>query len=152
MRSAFSLVEVLVAIFIAMLIVGIAVLNIGAVNEEGRIRRVGAVLEATARTSLQHSVQRQRDHWVDFSADGFAAGPNGKAYDLPDGARIELRHWGESKWTTPSRSNAEPWRFSRQGLCEPLQVRVTLGSATLEMQFDPLTGAVAQESLIIEEG
>jgi type II secretory pathway pseudopilin PulG len=152
-HSAFSLVEVMVSIFIAMLIVGIAVLSIGAVNEEARIRRAGSMLEATARTALQQSVQSQRDHWIDFSANGFSVGPDSNSYQMPEGGRIELRHWGERSWNPPGgkRSRAQ-WRFSHQGLCEPLQVRMTLGRATLELQFDPLTGAVAEESLIVEQG
>ncbi len=147
--SAFSLVEVLVSIFIAMLIIGIAVLSIGAVNEEARIRRIGSTLEATARTALQKSVQKQRDHWIGFSRDGFAILPEGETYELPDGGNLELRHWGDNTWQVPA---DERWRFSSQGLCEPLQVRFTLGRATLELQFDPLTGAVAEESMIVDKG
>ena len=148
-QSAFSLVEVLVSIFIAMLIIGIAVLSIGAVNEEARIRRIGSTLEATARTALQESVQQQRDHWIGFSRDGFAVLPKGQTFELPDGGNIELRHWGDKTWRSPS---DERWRFSSEGLCEPLQVRFTLGRATLELQFDPLTGAVADESMIVDKG
>jgi len=148
-QSAFSLVEVLVSIFIAMLIIGISVLSIGAVNEEARIRRIGSTLEATARTALQESVQKQRDHWIGFSHDSFAVLPEGKAVELPDGGSIELRHWGEKTWHAPADVH---WRFSSEGPCEPLQVRFTLGRATLELQFDPLTGAVADESMIVDKG
>ena len=148
--AAFTLVEMMTAIFLAMLIIGIAVLSIGAVNEEARIRRVGSTLEATARAALQTSVLKQRDHWIAFSASEFTAAPNGKTHTLPDNARLELRHWGENSWSAPATD--ERWHFSHEGLCEPLQVRLTLGNATLEMQFDPLTGAVAEESLIVEKG
>ena len=138
------------AIFLAMLIIGIAVLSISAVNEEARVRRTGSMLEATARTALQTSVLKQRDHWIAFTANGFSAGPGGKTHSLPDRARLELRHWGEKSWSTPTRD--ERWHFSHEGLCEPLQVRLTLGKAILEMQFDPLTGAIAEESLVIGNG
>jgi len=147
--AAFSLVEVLVSIFIGMLIIGIAVLSIGAVNEEARIRRVGSTLEATARTALQESVQQQSDHWIGFSRNGFAVLPEGKTFVLPEGGKIELRHWGDKSWRAPS---DDRWRFSSEGLCEPLQVRFTLGQATLELQFDPLTGAVADQSMIVDKG
>ena len=147
--TAFSLVEVLVSIFIAMLIIGIAVLSIGAVNEEARIRRVGSLLEATARTALQESVKTQRDHWIGFSRDSFAVLPEGKPFELPHDGNIELRHWGEKTWQSADDAR---WRFSSEGLCEPLQVRFTLGGATLELQFDPLTGAVADESMIVDKG
>jgi hypothetical protein len=148
--AAFTLVEMMTAIFLAMLIIGIAVLSIGAVNEEASIRRIGSTLEATARAALQTSVLKQRDHWITFSSNDFTAAPNGKTYSLPKNSRIELRHWGEKSWSTPATD--ERWHFSHEGLCEPLQVRLTLGKATLEMQFDPLTGAVADESLIVEKG
>jgi hypothetical protein len=148
--AAFTLIEMMTAIFLAMLIIGIAVLSIGAVNEEAHIRRVGSTLEATARAALQTSVLQQRDHWIAFSANDFTAAPNGKTQRLPDNTRLELRHWGEKSWSAPAKD--ERWHFSHEGLCEPLQVRLTLGKATLEMQFDPLTGAVAEESLIVEKG
>jgi hypothetical protein len=148
--AAFSLVEMMTAIFLAMLIIGIAVLSIGAVNEEARIRRIGATLEVTARSAMQNSVLERRDHWIEFSAREFTTAPNGKTHPFPEGAQVELRHWGETSWKSPS--SDERWRFSHEGLCEPLQIRLTLGKATLEMQFDPLTGAVAEESLIVEKG
>ena len=141
----------LVAIFVGMLILGVAVLSIGAVNEEARVRRVGAHLEASARFALQTSILKQRDHWIEFSSNDFTAGPAGKSHALPDGARIEIRHWSEKSWTAPGSENSR-WNFSHEGLCEPLQVRITVGRATLEMQFDPLTGAVADESLMVEKG
>ncbi len=149
--AAFSLVEMMVAIFVGMLILGVAVLSIGAVNEEAGVRRVGAQLEASARVALQTSILKQRDHWIAFTAHDFTAGPSGKSYALPRGAQVEIRHWGEKSWQAPASKNSR-WHFSHEGLCEPLQVRIIFGRATLEMQFDPLTGAVADESLMVEKG
>ncbi len=147
---AFTLLEVTIAILIAMLIMGVGVMSLKGVDREAKIRRVANQLELNARTAMRESLLRKRALCIRFAPDGFAGASSTGALSwkrLPKGGGLEIRRWGESSWRKPQRG--ECWWFRPGQPCEPLAVRITLNEGRYEMTFDPLTASVVEEGIAV---
>jgi len=149
LQKGHTLLEILTALGLAMLVVGVAALGVGALGPEKRLRRSASVVESCARQLFWQSVQERRPHCLRLAADAVAADAS-PWVSLGNRARLEVRRVGESQWRVPGK--AERWEFPGSGLCEPLSLRLAINGATLEMDFDPLTGAVAEERTNLEAG
>ena len=66
-RAGFTLIEVCIAMTIAMLILGVAVLGISGVQEEQKLREAAAMIESTARDSLLKAVAEHRPVQLDIA-------------------------------------------------------------------------------------
>lgn len=130
--AGFTLVEVIVALSIAMLLIGVASLSITAVNDEGKLRREASQIEITARDSLLKAV-------TSYSA---------VQLDLASFGSVQVRRYGEKEFRAPKKR--ETWEFSPTGVCEPLEIRVTSEAGTVELGFDPLTGCARKRNIIVK--
>ena len=147
---AFTILEITVAMVIAMLILGVAVMSLKGVDRETKIRRTAALLDVTARSAMLEALLRRQAQCVQFAPNGFSGlVRSGKApwKRLPKGGSLEIRRWGETRWRKPQ--TGEAWWF-RPGLpCEPLSVRLTLPEGRCEMSFDPLTAVAIDDGLAV---
>ncbi len=132
--TGFTLVEVCIAMTIAMLILGVAVMGINGVQEEQKLRETAARIESTARDSLLDAVAHHRP--VQLALDGGIG---------DSGGRVEVRRYGEKAFRRPD--SGEVWEFSPTGVCEPIELRVTVSGGVIELGFDPLTGCVRRKSI-----
>ena len=64
----------------------------------------------------------------------------------PPDMRLLMKRWGQNKWQPAA---GQAWVALPSGLCEPLSIRFEWGRSFTEMQFNPLTGGVADESTYI---
>ena len=135
-RAAFTLIEVCIAMTIAMLILGVAVLGISGVQDEQKLRESASQIESTARDSLLKAVAEHRPVQIDI-----AGGIQGA------GGTVEVRRYGEKSFRKPDAG--EFWEFSPTGICEPIELRVTSSSGVIEMGFDPLTGCARRKSITV---
>ena len=135
-RAGFTLIEVCIAMTIAMLILGVAVLGISGVQDEQKLREAAAMIESTARDSLLKAVAEHRPVQIDIA--GGIQGADG---------HVEVRRYGEKTFRKPD--NGEFWEFSPTGICEPIELRVTNGSGVIEMGFDPLTGCARRKNITV---
>ena len=129
--SGFTLVEVIVALSLAMLLIGVAALSITAVNDENQLRREASQIEITARDSLMKAVSGYRPVQLDFASFG----------------AVQVRRYGEKAFRAPAKG--EVWEFSPTGVCEPVELRITSEVGTIEMGFDPLTGCARKRNIIV---
>lgn len=129
--AGFTLVEVIVAMSIAMLLVGVASLSLTAVNDENQLRRAAADIEMTARDSLLKAVSSYRPVQLDLASFG----------------SVQVRRYGEKAFRAPAKG--ETWEFSPTGVCEPVELRITSEAGTIEMGFDPLTGCARKRNIIV---
>jgi hypothetical protein len=87
---------------------------------------------------------------VRYRTEADAAGQNGGTWqqhtELPESMTILVKHWGQTEWQPAA---GEKWQVLASGLCEPLSVRIDRGHSYVEMQFNPLTGGVADKRLVI---
>lgn len=139
-RAGFTLVEVIVALSIAMLVIGVAALSITGVNDENKLRRSASRIELTAREALLEAVSTCRP--VVLGLDGNLAGSE----DAVAGS-IEVKRYGEKEFRAARKG--EIWEFSPTGLCEPIEIRITNATGTIELGFDPLTGCARRKSITV---
>ena len=129
--AGFTLVEVIVAMSIAMLLIGVASLSITAVNDEGKLRREASQIEITVRDSLMKAVSTYSPVQVDLASFG----------------SVQVRRYGEKQFRAPK--SGESWEFSPTGICEPIEIRVTRDEGTIELGFDPLTGCARKRNIVV---
>ncbi len=139
-RAGFSLVEVIVALSVAMLVIGVAALSITGVNDENKLRRSASRIELRAREALLEAVSTYRP--VVLGLDGDLAGSD-------DGAAgsLEVKRYGEKEFRAARKG--EVWEFSPTGLCEPLEIRITSDTGIIELGFDPLTGCARRKNITV---
>lgn len=135
--EGFTLLEVCIALTIAMLILGVSVLGITGVQEEQRLRETAAAIESSARDALLDAIARHRP--VHLGLDGGLPGA--------EGGNVEVKRHGEDKFREPR--TGEVWEFSPTGVCEPIEVRVTTAAGVIELGFDPLTAVARKKNIIV---
>jgi len=133
----FTLLEVCIALTIAMLILGVSVLGITGVQDEQRLRETASAIESSARDALLDAIARHRP--VHLGLDGGLPGT--------EGGSIEVKRHGEDKFREPR--DGEVWEFSPTGVCEPIEVRVTTATGIIELGFDPLTAVARKKNIIV---
>lgn len=138
--SGFTLVEVIVALSVAMLVIGVAALSITAVNDENKLRRSASQIELTAREALLEAVSAY--HPVFLALDGSLA----LSEDSEPGV-VEVRRYGEKAFRQARKG--EVWEFSPTGVCEPIEIRIMNRTGTIELGFDPLTGCARKKNITV---
>jgi prepilin-type N-terminal cleavage/methylation domain-containing protein len=139
--AGFTLLEIIVAMSLILLIIGIAVPSISGVRAEDKLRRAAAVIETTARQNLLQALNTQQTVRMELSAGAFGAG------DEFNGMLL-VRRYGESAFRKPKRGEA--WEFSPSGICEPIEVRISGPAGQIEIGFDPLTACARHKSVQVK--
>ena len=143
-RAAYTLLEVLLALGVVAVLLGITVPFIadsfGKSPGEETADAMAKAVQSVRNSALEKGEARQ-----------FAVFENGlqpgsdpdKAVWLPKGWKIEIRRMTESKFRKPARN--ERWSFNGAGICEPVTFKLRGPKETVELLFDPLTGLVIDE-------
>lgn len=136
--SGFTLLEIIVAMMLTMLIIGIATVSISGVRAEDKLRRAAAMIETTARQNMLQALNTQQTVRMELSAGAFGSGDE-------FGGMLQVRRYGEASFRKPKRGEA--WEFSPSGICEPIEVRISGPAGQIEIGFDPLTGCARRKSI-----
>ncbi len=143
-REAYTLLEVLLALGVVAVLLGIAVPyladSFGKSPGEETADEMAKAVQGVRNSALEKGEARQ-----------FAVFENGlrpetdpdKAVWLPAGWKLEIRRMTESKFRKPAKN--EMWSFNGAGICEPVTFKLRGPKETVELQFDPLTGLVIDE-------
>jgi type II secretory pathway pseudopilin PulG len=138
--AGFTLLEIIVAMSLLILIIGIAVMSISGVHDEDKLRRAVAVIETSARQNLLQALSTQQTVRIELSAGAFRVGEE-------FGGMLQVRRVGENAFRAPKRG--ETWEFSPTGICEPIEVRMSGAAGVIELAFDPLTACAKRKSIQI---
>ena len=171
-----TLLEVVIALSLVALIVGIGVVKYVDGTEE-RIIRTGAMkIEAMASRGHGMAILHQKPFWLRFEqgrvvlagADlkegreeedefkwevGEEEAPAEVIYDeFSTEALVLLRRWGaaEDDWQEPGEDKVVTWNFQSTGLCEPVGIRVEFEDSWIMMSMHPLTARVEDEEMMIK--
>lgn len=136
--TGFTLLEIIVAMTLTMMIIGIATVSISGVRAEDKLRRAAAMIETTARQNMLQALNSQQTVRMELSAGAFGA------TDEFSGM-LQVRRYGETAFRKPRRGEA--WEFSPSGICEPIEVRISGPAGQIEIGFDPLTGCAKRKSI-----
>lgn len=149
--GGYTLLEIALLVTIIVLLVGAAVpLTSGFVREQ-RLREAVRGLLVLAKTARTDAMTSGRPSEVVFDKKGFVLRRPGdeeesESVRLARGTTYQLRPFAADK---PLRPDGQRWIFQPTGLCEPIAVRIMEGEAWIEVQFDPLTAGIEDESYYI---
>lgn len=135
-HSAFTLVEICIAMGLCMLLLGIATLSFTGIQDEARLKRIASEIESTARLSLQEAVMGQQV--IALALDGSLGG---------GGGQVQVKRIGDKAFRKANKG--ETWEFSPSGICEPIEVRITNSGGIIELAFDPLTACAVRKNVIV---
>ncbi len=143
-RGAYSLLEVLLALGVIAVLLGITVPYVSesfakSPGEEAA-DEIAKAVQSVRNNALEKGEARQ------IALLETAVQPqleSAKPVRLPNGWKLEIRRMTESKFRKPSKS--EIWSFNGAGICEPLTLKLRGPKETIELLFDPLTGLVIDE-------
>jgi len=143
-RGAYTLLEVLLALGVAAVLLGISIPyfadSLGKTPGEEAADAMAKAVQGLRNSALEKGEARQ-----------FAVYENGiqpeidsvDAVWLPKGWKLEIRRMTESKFRKPAKR--ETWTFNGAGICEPVTFKLRGPKETVELLFDPLTGLVIDE-------
>lgn len=178
-RAGMTLLEVVIALSLVALIVGIGVVKYADGADERALRVAASKIEAMASRGHAMSILHQKPFWLVFEEGGIALegadlapppGDGDKPYipdpdsDEEDGrmvkvyerfsgeALVAVRRWGvpEDAWVIPDEDVSVTWSFQSTGLCEPVAIRLEAGESWVEMHMHPLTARVEYEEMLIK--
>lgn len=154
----FTLIEILVVLFLASLIFAAVLPTAGNLLIQEQVRGAARKVSLFAKTARTQALAEQQPYHIIFEKNTFMVSPIAppkktekeeakpgftESYRLPKDVLCQIRSWEEEKW---SKAENLDWVFQPTGLCEPLRIRLSKDNAWFEMEFNPLTANTQNEA------
>ena len=149
-RAGFTLLEICIALFIAMLLLTLAVPSVTAMLAEQRLKASFDAFDGWVRKAREKSIAERRSYALVWSEKGIALLPAGERDADEAGAaesdapaeRLVFAEGETCKLERPSALMKDPpgeWVFWRSGLCEEAVVSFAGEAGSWTVRYDPLT-------------
>lgn len=179
-RHGFTLIEIVMVLAISSLLLGGAVAFMAFQTDERDLRNTAGEIELFAKRARTIAILHQTPYAIEFrpgtvrllplaeagqdetkTALGQTIGgeraetpdTKGSVHDSlsldPDMASF-VKRWNTDEWLPMSDRFVHIWRFDPDGLCEPLGVRLSIGSNYIETTYHPLTASVCDTALEVK--
>jgi prepilin-type N-terminal cleavage/methylation domain-containing protein len=155
-RAGFTLLEIIIAIFVVSLIIGISIPTVSGIYLEEQLRSTTRTLEEYSIRARTMATSEQKTYAVVFNPKGFDLV---KAQEDMEGdlepvmshewvkdAVCELMVWPERQWKKAAR---QVIYFYPEGLSMPVRFRIQIGAGMVEQVYNPLTARVVEESYVL---
>lgn len=150
-RAAFTLIEVMLAITIAIMILVIAIPSVSGMSAERRLIETFERFDKLARTAQFNAVSQQRSWVLVWAEGGISLQPDEPTAEerANDGEGVRedmMLGEEESLWLErpasllPPKETPGDWTFWRSGTCEPVFVNYRGPAGDWRAQYNPLTG------------
>lgn len=150
-RAGFTLIEIMLAVAIAVIIMAVAIPSMSGLSSERQLRDTFEQFDALARKAQIRSVSEQRSYVLVWQPGAILLQPNEPTpEERMGGAETDSEQIaiGESeKWTLerpasllPPADTPAEWIFWRSGTCEPVFVTYEGPYGWWRAQYNPLTG------------
>ena len=150
-RAGFTLVELMLAVAIAIIILMMALPSLSGISAERRLRETFEKFDAFARQAQIKAVSEQRSWVMVWQPEGIILQPDAptpeelQAGGADGGEPIPVGE--DEKWTLtrpatllPPQQTPQEWIFWRSGTCEPVLVTYEGPDGWWTAQYNPLTG------------
>ncbi|MBX7158303.1 MAG: prepilin-type N-terminal cleavage/methylation domain-containing protein [Verrucomicrobiae bacterium] len=153
--QGFTLIEILVVLFLASLIFAAVLPTASNLLLQEQVRGTARKISLFAKTARTQALTEQQPYHIIFAKNTFTISPltppkkgdphQGitESYQLSKEILCQIRSWEEVKW---SKTEKFEWIFQPTGLCEPIRIRFSKDNAWYEMEFNPLTANTQNES------
>ena len=143
-RAGFALLEIVIAIFILLLILGMAVPSVNGVFADKRLHRSVDRLHQLVHEAHERSLAERRaylivfdDRQVSLQPSAFAKDEEHKAIDAVPVSRGEK--WSVELPAALSKKRAPEWIFWESGVCEPARITYASADGKWSAEYSPLT-------------
>lgn len=150
-KPGYTLIEVLVALAIVGVILGITIPVARSWQELSRLREPAQKLYALVHQTRSDSFNESWIYTIRLQRDRFAVYRSGTQeaideYPLPENTRYQLKPWLSDQWLTP---DVYEWVIAPLDLLEPLSFRFQRGDQQIEQTYHPVTAQIVDETLFI---
>jgi prepilin-type N-terminal cleavage/methylation domain-containing protein len=161
-RRAFSLLEMVISIFIVSLLLGLAIVATRSALADEELKSTARQLALMAKTARQEALLGNRAFEVFFEPGQWTLRPVEEkseetviddasveevefepvVYHPPASVLLKIRRWGGQDW---EKNPEQSWYFSATGLCAPHTYRLERGDSWFQMIFNPLNANIQEE-------
>lgn len=174
-KPGLTLLEVVIVLVIGTLIIGGTAAVMTFSSDEYALKKASREVEALAKRARATATLKQIPYVLEFSpgmvrlmplaealkgesmdpqrfgdADSEEGDPEAEAVrwelSLDNGMQSRLRRWDSEDWIELERGERQLWRFDPDGLCEPIELELSLEGGRIGMTFNPLTAAISETS------
>jgi hypothetical protein len=143
--SAYTLFEILLALGIIAILLGVAVPMISGSFDEGVSEAVVEAIGKTTQAAHASAVETGEARRLGIVERGLIGGAGAiPSTELPEGWKLQVMRFTENRFRKPERD--EFWEFNGAGICEPLTLRLVNGRDAVVLKFDPLTALILPEN------
>jgi type II secretory pathway pseudopilin PulG len=144
-QRAFTLIEIVLAVFIAMLLLSLAVPSLQGVLADRRLRRSLDSFNDLVRQAEERSMKEQRAYLIVWGKDKVLLRPEAfmKDEEIRPIAEFDLNRGEVLKLSLPAALVKNPtaeWIFWPSGTCEPAVVEFRSRAGLWKASYSPLTG------------
>jgi len=143
---AFTLIEIVLSVFILMLLLLLAVPSVTGVLADRRLRSSIDQFNKLVAQAREHSVSEHRAYLIVLAPKAIEVRPEILTKDDEPApvAQIPLQFYDKVKFSFPAALRKNPpaeWIFWPSGICEPATVEFASGNGSWAANFSPLTAA-----------
>jgi prepilin-type N-terminal cleavage/methylation domain-containing protein len=150
-HRAFTLIELMLAVAIALVIFGVAIPSMMGLSAEKRLRATFERFDELARSAQLRAISQQRSWTLVWQPGVITLQPDEPSSEERLGGGdglVESLSYGENESYTierpasllPARDTPPEWTFWRSGTCEPVIVGYSGPDGDWTAQYNPLTG------------
>lgn len=139
-RGAFTLFEVLLALGIIAVLLGVTVPLITSSWSTSPTEQIVQEIEKTVQAAHLKALETGEARRLELAESGLLGGDGIPATQLPKGWKLQLMRFTENRFRKPQRD--EYWEFNGAGICDPLALRIANKDESLILKFDPLTASI----------
>lgn len=136
--GGYTLFEILLALGIVAVLLGISVPLVTDSFRESEVERVSKLVEKTVQAAHASALETGEAKRLGLDDRGLVSKTPGiPAAELPKGWKLQVRRFTETRFRRPERG--EFWEFNGAGLSEPMALKLTGDEESVVLPFDPLT-------------
>jgi len=136
-REAFTLLEILIALALVAILIAASLPYLYDAQGSSEADRASDAIVSRVQEIRKESMESGVAKELQLSSNGIVG------LSLPSGWSLQLKGINDSGFHSPQRG--ETWTFSPEGICQPLELRISNGERTLTLSFDALTGQVLHD-------
>ena len=144
-RSGYTLFEILLALGIVAILLGVTVPMIVSSYGESATEEIARQLQSAATSAHNAAIDSGEARRLRVTERGlFSSGSSIASAELPKGWKLQIQRLTESKFRKPEKT--EYWEFNSVGICEPVSFRIGKGGESLIVKFDPITALIVTDN------
>jgi type II secretory pathway pseudopilin PulG len=140
-RSAYTLLEVILAIGLVAILLGITVPMISGAFGASEVEQIEQAFTKSAQAARNSALDQGEARRFQITKSGLVSAKEDiPGTTLPAGWNLQIRRMTDGKFRRPEKN--EFWEFNSAGICEPVAFLLGNGSESATLTFDPLTALV----------